>query len=156
MGAAEGRIMKPRKSLCGLVLVLGATGGCDDATKKGSETQGQVIAAWKAAELGPVELAKSEETIGIAGGECREGTVAGLHVDLCTYKDALTAASAQEKGLSIIGENTGAALVRDRYLLVVADVDKVDVHGKVLNKVAKIFLEPPATSTMAAKLQGEY
>ena len=53
--------------------------------------------------------------------------------------------SFQDKVAVVTGgaSGIGAALVRQSMLLVVSDPDKVDVHGKVLNQVAKIFLEPP-------------
>lgn len=124
-----------------LLLALSA---CDSAPEKGAESGEQVILAWQKANMGSVVLKKSEENEAIAGGDCRSGTVAKLHVSLCEFKDAIAADSAKELGIAEIGSNTGAALVRGRYLLVVADIDKVDVHGKVLNQIAKIFLEPPA------------
>ncbi len=132
------------KSLIVSIGLLAILGGCDDSTPKGAETSSQVILAWTGADLGAIDLKKSEESKTFAGGTCQTGTVAALHVSLCEFKDALSADSAKESGIEEIGSNTGAALVRDRYLLVVADVDKVDVHGKVLNQIAKIFLEPPA------------
>ena len=129
-------------SSCMAVFLLGAT-ACDDEPT-GTESRNQVVAAWTSAKLGPIDLAESNEKTRIAGGKCREGTVANLQVNLCEYKDALAANSAKEEGLERIGSKTGAALVRDRYLLVVADANKVDIHGKVLNQVAKIFLKPPS------------
>lgn len=123
--------------------LLLAMGACDEAPKKGAETGGQVVLAWQSAKLGEIDLKKSEESKAYAGGSCMVGTVAKLQVELCEFKDALAADSAKEAGIETIGANTGAALVRDRYLLVVADTDKVDVHGKTLNQVAKIFLAPP-------------
>jgi hypothetical protein len=123
--------------------LLLALGSCDEAPKKGAETGSQVVLAWQSAKLGEIDLKKSEDTKTYAGGSCLVGTVAKLQVELCEFKDALAADSAKEAGIETIGSSTGAALVRDRYLLVVADVDKVDVHGKTLNQVAKIFLAPP-------------
>jgi hypothetical protein len=118
--------------------------GCDEAAKKGAESGDQVILAWRSANVGEIDLGDKKESEIFAGGSCRDGTVAALYVDLCEFKDALAADTAKEEGIAKIGANTGAALVRDRFLLVVADKDKVDVHGKVLNQVAKIFLKPPA------------
>ena len=109
----------------------------------------QVLLAWAAAGLGPIDLESPKENTDLAG-ECRQGKVAGLQVQLCEYKDALAADGAKPKGLATIGSNTGAALVRDRYLFIVADTEKVDIHGKKLNKLATIFLSPAAT--MSAKL----
>ena len=135
------RILQVGSILLPLVLTLGA---CDDAQKTGSESTSQVMLAWQIADIGSVKIKPSEGNKIIADGKCQDGIVAKLHVTLCEFKDAVAADSAKELGLAQIGANTGAALVRERYLLVVADLDKVDVHGKVLNKVAKIFLEPPS------------
>jgi hypothetical protein len=140
-----------KRLIIGLPL-LASLSACEDSGKKGAETTSQVISAWENAQIGNVKLEKSEDSETYAGGSCRTGKVADLKVELCEFKDALSADSAKERGLIEVGSNTGAALVRDRYLLVVADVDKVDVHGKALNQVAKIFLSPPASSPMAAKL----
>jgi hypothetical protein len=125
-----------------LPLLVGVS-ACDEAAKKGAENGDQVIVAWRSANLGTIELAEGKDSEVFAGGSCRTGKIAALHVDLCEFKDALAADTAKEQGLAKIGANTGAALVRDRFLLVIADRDKADVHGKVLNQVAKIFLEPP-------------
>lgn len=133
--------MSLHRTLLSLSL-LTALAACED-TAKGAESTNQVMVAWQSADIGSVELKPSEASEIIAEGKCLDGTVAKLHVNLCEFKDAISADSAKELGLERIGANTGAALVRDRYLLVVADLDKVDIHGKVLNKVAKIFLEPP-------------
>jgi hypothetical protein len=91
--------------------------------------------------VGDVSLKKTKDAA-IGAGDCKTGMVSGLHVDLCLFKDALSADAAKEIGLQRIGSHTGAALVRDRFLLVIADRDKVDVHGKTLNQVAKLFLQP--------------
>lgn len=133
--------MSLHHTLLSLSLFL-ALPSCED-TAKGGESNSQVMVAWQRAGIGSVELKPSEGSKVIAEGKCQDGTVAKLHVTLCEFKDAISADSAKAQGLQQIGANTGAALVRDRYLLVVADLDKVDVHGKVLNKVAKLFLEPP-------------
>jgi hypothetical protein len=136
--------MNHLKSLILALPFLLSSSACEDSAKKGAETTDQVIVAWNSAQLGSVKLEAAKESETYAGGSCRSGKVADLRVDLCEFKDALSADSAKDQGLVEVGANTGAALVRDRYLLVVADVDKVDAHGKVLNQVAKIFLEPPS------------
>lgn len=134
--------MKRLKTLSIFSLFLvGGVCACDDAASKGKEKPNQVVAGWKSAKLTPIELEATKD--GIAGGNCRAGKVAGLEVSLCEFSDAVAADSAKEEGVRQIAAHTGAALVRDRYLLVVADVDKVDVHGIKLNQVAKLFLNPP-------------
>lgn len=120
-----------------LLCVFAACDGEEQAA-----TEMEILSAWKTAGIEAIDLAKADESSSINAGECMKGTAAGLHVLLCAYKDALAADSAKETGLTTIGANTGTALVRDRYLLVVADPDKVDVHGKTLNKMAKVFLKP--------------
>ena len=91
-------------------------------------------------DVGEVKLAKSGDKA-IGDGACKTGTVAGLHVDLCLFKDALSADNARTIGLERIGSETGAALVHERLLLVIADHGHVDPHGKKLNEVAKLFME---------------
>jgi|TARA_R110000868_G_scaffold290314_1_gene550503 hypothetical protein len=91
-------------------------------------------------EVGEVKLAKSGDKA-IGAGDCKSGTVAGLRVDLCLFKDVLSADNARTLGLERIGSETGAALVRERLLLVIADPGHVDPHGKKLNEVAKLFMQ---------------
>tara|TARA_R110002096_G_scaffold436100_1_gene667724 strand:+ start:93848 stop:94135 length:288 start_codon:yes stop_codon:yes gene_type:complete len=91
--------------------------------------------------VGDVELAESGDKA-IGDGDCKTGMVAGLHVDLCVFKDALSADGARVLGLERIGPITGASLVREQILLVIADRDNVDPHGKKLNHVAKLFMQP--------------
>ena len=147
--------MRHPRTTCVLLSLLASAAACEEDPIAGTESRDQVVTAWREASLTPTKLTKNAESIGIAGGDCRQGKVAGLQVDLCEYKDALAADGAKEKGLARIGSSTGAALVRDRYLLVVADVDKVDVHGKTLNKVAKIFLKPPTGLPMGGKIEAK-
>ena len=133
-----------RLSLSGLAMVaslaMGASCSDGDADFAKAET------AWMRS-LGKVELAPSSEEERIGEGDCRTGTVAGLHVDLCQFKDAVSADAAREAGLDKIGKNTGAAIVRKRVLLVVSDPDKVDVHGKTINELTKSFAKPPPPVT---------
>ena len=124
------------------VVAMLALGACESTSKTDTVSSRQVIKAWEHANLGDVALDASKESKLFPGGTCRSGRVAALRVDLCEFSDAVSADAAKDKGLIHIGSNTGAALVRDRYLLVVADVESVDAHGKTLNRVAKIFLSP--------------
>lgn len=103
---------------------------------------------WMSA-LGKVELEPSSDAQQIGQGDCRTGTVAGLHVDLCHFKDAVSADAGREAGLAKIGSHTGAAIVRKQTLLVVSDPDKVDVHGKTINKLTKTFANPPPVPATA-------
>lgn len=100
---------------------------------------------WMSA-LGTVELTTSTKAQRIGQGDCRTGTVAQVHVDLCNYKDAVSADTAREVGLAKIAGHTGAAVVRKRTLLVVSDPDEVDVHDKIINQLTTSFRNPPAPS----------
>ena len=118
-------------------VLLFQSGACGE--DKAADPSNDIVESWKKAGLDPIELSEPSED---KAGSCVRGKVAKLHVELCTYSDALAADSAKEAGLAKFGSATGAALVRDRYLLLVSDVDRVDVHGKTLNTLAKTFLKP--------------
>ena len=123
---------------------LATAASCSDSTADFAQADTQWMSA-----LGKVEVGPSSEEQRIGQGDCRTGTVAGLHVDLCQFKDALSADAAREAGLAKIGSDTGAAIVRKRTLLVVSDPDKVDVHGKLINQLTKSFANPPPVPAAA-------
>ncbi len=125
-----------------VVAILSQTACSDDKTTNSSD---EVVAAWRTIGLEPIELSEVSEST--KKGRCLRGKVAKLHVDLCTYDDAVAADSAKEEGLAKLGSFTGTALVRDRHVLIVSDVDRTDVHGKTLNALAKVFLKPSIASS---------
>lgn len=130
------------QNILSFVLVLGASAllfACDDAAGPTSAVQ----QAW-ATSIGEVSLKANPESK-MKSGTCQVGTVAGLAVELCSFKDALSADASREQGLAQVGSNTGVALVRGSMLLIASDPNKIDVHGKKLNEVSKIFLDPGAT-----------
>ncbi len=118
--------------------LLAALAACDG---DGKADFAKADESWMSS-IGKVELAVSEDSQKIGTGDCRTGTVAALHVDLCLYKDALSADAARNEGLERIGSATGVALVRGSTLLVVTDPGLVDPHGKLINRLSKTFLEP--------------
>lgn len=120
-----------------LSLSVAALLGCSGASASPHE---DIERLW-GLQVGDVQLAESGDKA-IGGGDCKTGMVAGLHVDLCVFKDALSADGARVLGLERIGAITGASLVREHLLLVIADRDSVDPHGKKLNQVAKLFMQP--------------
>ncbi len=130
--------MYQRAFVLGIVLIP-LLAGCNDGNESPSHME--VVTAWQTAGVENIEL-DSKDGPSIAGGDCLHGKAAGLAVHLCSYKDALAADSAKDDGMDLIAGHTGTALVRDQYLLVLADVDAVDVHGKTINTMAKLFLNP--------------
>jgi len=120
--------------LCTSALLLGCS---EDST----DSKMQAIEEVWAVSMGEVKLSPSKESK-IEGGKCRAGTVSGLTVELCAFKDAVTADSAREGGLAQVGAQTGVSLVRDSLLLVASDPNGIDVHGKKLNQLSKLFLNP--------------
>ena len=106
------------------------------ACGKGSKSSAEVVQAWKKAGLSPSEFAKAETKL---GGACQAGSVNGIDTILCEFKDETAAKQAQEKGLEIIGETTGASLAKGRMLLVVADRKNSDPNGRQINEITKTF-----------------
>ena len=99
-----------------------------------------VVAAWKKEGLQTTEMQKIEDKQ--LGGSCRAGLVGGLEVTLCEYADESAAKAAEEKGLALIGEATGASLAEGKWLLVVADRRRLDPDGKTLNQITRAFRQP--------------
>lgn len=95
-----------------------------------------VVAAWKQAGL---TVSAMTATAAIGGGDCRAGTVSGVDVTLCSYGDAKAATAAQDAGLAVVGQVTGASLARGPMLLVVADRRSADPSGRTIDQVLKAF-----------------
>ena len=95
-----------------------------------------VTAAWTKAGL---TVSAMSAAAPIAGGDCRAGTVSGVDVTLCSFKDDKAAAAAQDAGLAAIGTVTGAAIAHGSMLVVVADPRKADPSGRTIDQVTKIF-----------------
>jgi hypothetical protein len=77
----------------------------------------------------------------LGSGDCKRGVVKGVETTVCRYADEAAAKAAQPKGLAVVGNATGAALSHGPLLLVVADRDKRDPHGKTINQLTKTFLQ---------------
>lgn len=121
-------------TLAAALLPLAFVAGCE----KEAGTVGAIETAWIQAELAP-EGWEAAEVGGLGEASCKQGTIRGLEVVLCRYDSADAAAAAQPAGRALIGKTTGAALAEGEFLLVVADRDKADPHGKVLNQIARRF-----------------
>ena len=122
--------------VCAAAALASACGG--DSTAKPTNTE-QVIAAWKAADLGDVDL-KPMEKPPLGKGDCQQGKVKGIETTLCVYEDEAAARAAQKAGLKYVGEKTGAALASGAMLLVVADRGDSDPEGRTINTLTKTFL----------------
>ena len=122
--------------VCAAAALAGACGSDSNAKPTNSE---QVIAAWKAADLGDVELKPLNEHA-LGKGDCQQGQVKGIETTLCVYEDEAAARAAQKAGLKYVGEKTGSALASGKMLLVVADRKEADPEGRTINKLTKTFL----------------
>ncbi len=120
-------------ALAALACACGSDGGAKPANSD------QVVAAWKAADLGDVEL-KPLEKHPLGKGDCQQGTVKGVETTLCVYEDEAAARAAQAAGLKYVGEKTGSALASGPMLLVVADRNDADPEGRTINTLTKSFL----------------
>lgn len=113
-----------------MLLIALALAAC--SKEKGATSRDGVVAAWK---KGGLETSKLEAAKTDVGSDCASGTVAKLDVLVCTFKSAKEAKDAEDKGLTWVGDNTGASKAQGEMLIVVADRKKVDPHGKVINQV---------------------
>jgi hypothetical protein len=106
----------------------------------GKDSEPPVVAAWKKDGLQTTGLVTIEDKQ--LGGECRAGLVGGLDVTLCAYANEAAAKAAEEKGLALVGDSTGASLAEGKWLLVVADRRRLDPDGKTLNQITRAFRPP--------------
>ncbi|MEZ4404836.1 MAG: hypothetical protein R3B06_32910 [Kofleriaceae bacterium] len=109
-------------------LGCGGEAGGDDAT----------VAAWRKAGL---EVSAMTETPAAPYGAsaCKAGTVSGVDVVLCSFPTDAAAKAAEEAGLGVVGQATGAALAAGSRLLVVADRRKADPTGRTIDAVTRAF-----------------
>jgi hypothetical protein len=116
------------------ILVIAALLAC--ACGKDNKSASEMVKAWKKAGLQPSEFSAAETKL---GGKCQAGTVDQIDTILCEFKDDAAAKQAQDKGLEIVGETTGASLARGRMVLVVADRKNADPNGKKIQEITKTF-----------------
>ena len=98
----------------------------------GATSRDGVVSAWKKGGLEPSELKATKTDV---GKDCASGTVNKLDVLVCTFGSDKEAKEAEDKGLTWVGDNTGAAKAQGEMLIVVADRKKVDPQGKVINQL---------------------
>lgn len=103
--------------------------------EKGATSRDGVVEAWKKGGLEPSALTAAKSDIGT---DCATGSVNKLDVLVCTFKSAKDAKEAEEKGLSWVGDNTGASRAQGEMLIVVADRKKADPNGKVINQIVTL------------------
>ncbi len=126
---------------CALAFSLAAlTVACGDEDKPATAaTADAVLAAWTEAGFDVAALQPLEKH-DLGKADCRRGPIGGVETTLCVYENEGAASVARSAGLARVGDATGAALVRGRMMLVVADRDKADPEGKTINKMTRIFL----------------
>jgi len=128
-----------RRGLLGLALLALAVGCGDDESSGTGASVKEVLTAWSEAGF-DIEALKPLEEHGFGKATCRQGPIDGVETTLCLYENEGAASVERSAGLAKVGEATGAALVRGRMMLVVADRDKADPDGKTINKLTRIFL----------------
>ena len=109
---------------------------CEKSTAPSGRSE--IVAAWKSNGLKVGDLNKSDGK-GVGSEDCQAGSVEGLEVTLCSFATAKDAVLAEDKGLALVGDNTGASIAQGPVLLVVADRGKSDPEGKTLDKLTKVF-----------------
>jgi len=139
--------------LAGLALVACSC----SSDKKAPDSAGEVAGAWREAGLTVSDFTAVKS--GDLGGECAAGKVDAIEVTLCRYADEAAAEKAQPAGLKKVGDTTGSSVASGRFLLVVADRDKADPEGKVLNQIIQTFrgravLVPPERGTVTKPAGG--
>ena len=112
-----------------LLIALAAVACSKDG---GATSRDGVVSAWKKGGLEPSELKAAKTDV---GKDCASGTVNKIDVLVCTFGSAKEAKEAEDKGLTWVGDNTGASKAQGEMLIVVADRKKVDPQGKVLNQL---------------------
>lgn len=124
-----------------LAFVLAHVGACSkDDREKGppAASVAEVLRLWKEAGLEPTVFAKAEEPR-LGGAACQQGTIDGIDVLVCEYADEAAARKAEERGLAVVGEATGASLARGKLLLVVADRRNADPNGRRIHQITRAF-----------------
>lgn len=136
-----------------IALVAGGDAGADDAQPN---TAAKVVADAEAAELAAAAWAADVQRLwverelspggfarvdgaGLGGGACVAGAVSAIDVTLCDYTDASAADAAKSGGLASIGDNTGAAVVANGRMLVVADRKRADPSGRSVQAIIDGF-----------------
>lgn len=97
-----------------------------------------IVGAWQKAGLEPSALEPIDGKP-FDDGVCRTGSVGGIDVTLCEYKDADAAKKAEAIGLTKIGEATGVAQAEGKVLVVLADRRGHDPNGRTINRILKVF-----------------
>ncbi|HKA87743.1 MAG TPA: hypothetical protein VKE22_08770 [Haliangiales bacterium] len=115
-------------------VLAGACGKSDDAQAQA------IVAAWQKAGLEPSALEPIDGKP-FDDGKCRTGSVGGIDVTMCEYKDADAAKRAEAVGLTKIGDATGVARAEGRVMLVLADRRGHDPNGRTINRILKVFSE---------------
>lgn len=111
-------------------LIALAVVGC--SKEKGATSRDGVVEAWKKGGLEPSALTAAKTDVGT---DCASGTVNKIDVLVCTFKSEKEAKDAEDKGLTWVGDNTGASKAQGEMLIVVADRKKADPNGKVINQL---------------------
>lgn len=127
-----------------------SSGGADDVAAEGVAAEldgpmGEVVAAWGEAGLEASEFLPFDDEdeaaaeVDLGADECRAGRVEEIPVLLCAYDSAEEAEAAEETGLQLLEDTTGASLAVENLLLVVGDHHGVDPEGQRLHEITRVF-----------------
>ena len=133
--------MKPTLVLgvCACVGVALASAACDkDKAGAAAQPDDALIAGWRKAGL-EVSALTTADAKPYSAQACRAGTVSGVDVVLCSYDSGEDAHAAEDLGLAVIADATGASLARGSQLLVVADRRKTDPSGRTIDAIIRAF-----------------
>lgn len=126
-----------------LTVILGAcvalaSAACDKDTGGAKATDDALVSAWRKAGL-EVSALTSADAKPYSAQACRAGTVSGVDVVLCSYDSGEDAHAAEDLGLAVVAEATGAAVARGSQLLVVADRRQTDPSGRTIDAIIRAF-----------------
>jgi len=108
--------------------------GCNGAK---TESADHIVDHWKQAGLSSTTF--SSTTTEKLATDCWAGSTSGIETTLCRYSEGAAAKNAEKSGLAVVGNVTGVSLANGNWLLVIADRNKSDPNGKVINKIANVF-----------------
>jgi len=119
--------------------------GCSEEPASRSS---ELVQQWESAGLKVADPVPLDDTK--LGGRCERRDVNGVTVMTCDFASAEAASEARSKGLALVGNHTGTALVSGVRLLVAVDRDGVDREGRTINTLTKAFLGKGASSAAKA------
>jgi len=120
-----------------MILLIAGLAACGKS--EGGQVD-SVVTAWQKAGLEPTKFEPIDGKP-LEDGACRAGSVGGIDVTVCEYKDTEAAKKAESAGLAKIGDTTGVSRAEGKMLIVLADRRGHDPNGRTINRIVKTFSE---------------